>query len=126
VQRDRITRGQIGRCSTSRSGRIAHAHASLAAARNGAASAEAARQSAEAALELARASYRRIEQLREKNSATPQELDRATADLQMAEAGVRAATARHAEAAAAVTAAEAAPGPPTSDLSTITAPFTVS
>jgi multidrug efflux pump subunit AcrA (membrane-fusion protein) len=124
---DRVAKGQVLAVLDDRdlAARRAQAHASLAAARNGAVSAEAARQSAEAALELARASHRRVDELRQKNSATPQEMDRAAADLRMAEATVRAAGARQAEASSAVTAAEAATraADVTASFSAITAPF---
>ena len=105
--------------------RRAQAQASVSAAQSGRASAEADGESAEARLILARANHQRIEQLREKNSATPQELDRATAELRMAEAAVRAARARLAEASASVAAGEAASraAEVAASFSTITAPF---
>ena len=103
----------------------ARAQASVTAAQSGAASAEAERESAEARVVLARATQKRMEQLREKNSATPQELDRTTAELQMAEAGARAAGARLAEASASVSAAQAAgrAAEVAASFSSIAAPF---
>ena len=85
---DRVTRGQIVAQLDDRdlAARRAQAQASVLAAQSGRASAEADGESAEARLILARANHQRMEQLREKNSATPQELDRATAELRMAEA----------------------------------------
>jgi RND family efflux transporter MFP subunit len=79
----------------------------------------------EARLALARANHQRIEQLRERNSATPQELDRSTAEMRMAEAAVRAAVARAAEASASVAAAQAASreAEVTASFSSIAAPF---
>jgi RND family efflux transporter MFP subunit len=124
---DRVARGQIVAVLDDRdlTAHRAQAQASLSAVQNGAVSAEAARESAEAALALAQANHRRIEQLRERNSATPQELDRATAELRMAEAAVRAAIARRAEASAAVSAAQAASraADVTGSFSMIAAPF---
>ena len=89
---DRVRQGQILAILDDRdlAARRAQAHASLAAAKSGTASAEAERASADARVALARASHHRFEQLRERNSATPQEMDRATAELRMAEAGLRA------------------------------------
>ena len=106
----RVRRGQLVALLDDRdlSAHRTAARASLAAAQSGAAAADAERESASARLALSRDEYSRIEQLRERNSATPQELDRATADLRIAEAGVRAAAARAAVAAASVNAAEAA------------------
>jgi RND family efflux transporter MFP subunit len=124
---DRVAKGQIVAVLDDRdlSAHRAQAHASLSAAQNGAASAEAAREAAEAGLALAQANHRRIEQLRARNSATPQELDRAIADLRMAEAALRAAAARRAEASDAVSAAQAASraADVTSSFSMIAAPF---
>ncbi len=124
---DRVRRGQIVAVLDDRdlAATRAQAQASVLAAQSGTASAEAERESASARLLLARASHRRIEQLRERNSATPQELDRATAELQMAEAAVRAATARAAEASALVTSAEAAgrAAQVTASFATVVAPF---
>ena len=124
---DRVRQGQIVAVLDDRdlAARRSQAQASYLAAQSGTASAEAERGSAAARLTLARASHQRIEQLREKNSATPQELDRATAELRMAEGAVRAADARAAEASASEAAAQA--GGRASDVaasfSTIVAPF---
>jgi RND family efflux transporter MFP subunit len=124
---DRVRQGQILAILDDRdlAARRAQAHASLAAAKSGTASAEAERASADARVALARASHHRFEQLRERNSATPQEMDRATAELRMAEAGLRAVSARVSEASAAVAAAEAAvrAAEVAASFSTIAAPF---
>jgi RND family efflux transporter MFP subunit len=124
---DRVRRGQIVAVLDDRdlAANRARAQAAVAAARSGAASADAEGESAEARLVLARANHQRIEQLRGRNSATPQELDRTTAELRMAEAGVRAAHARAEEAAASVAAAQAAgrAADIAASFSTITAPF---
>jgi multidrug efflux pump subunit AcrA (membrane-fusion protein) len=124
---DRVRKGQILAVLDDRdlAANRARAHASVAAAQSGAASAGAERESAEARLALARANHQRIEQLRDRNSATPQELDRATAELHMADAGVRAARARVDEASASITAAQAAgrSADATASFSTIAAPF---
>ena len=124
---DRVRQGQIVAVLDDRdlAAERARAHASVSAAQGGAASAEAERESAEARLALARATHQRIEQLREKNSATPQELDRTAAELRMAEAGVGAARARAAAAAASVIAAQAAGrgAEVAASFSTIAAPF---
>jgi multidrug efflux pump subunit AcrA (membrane-fusion protein) len=107
---DRVRQGQIVAVLDDRdlAARRVQAHASFLAAQSGAASADAEREMAGARLTLARETHGRIEALRQKNSATPQELDRATSELRTAEAGARAAAARSAEAAAQVTAAQAA------------------
>jgi multidrug efflux pump subunit AcrA (membrane-fusion protein) len=65
-------------------------------------------EAAEAGLALASATYRRIADLGQKNSATPSELDDATAGLRAAEAQVNTAKARVAEARGALAAARAA------------------
>lgn len=124
---DRVRRGQILAVLDDRdlAAERARAQASVTAAQSGAASAEAERQSAEARVVLARTTQKRMEQLSEKNSATPQELDRTTAELQMAEAGARAAGARLAEASASVSAAQAAgrAAEVAASFSSIVAPF---
>jgi RND family efflux transporter MFP subunit len=124
---DRVRQGQILAVLDDRdlAAGQAQAQASLLAAEGGAASAEAERESAGARLALARENHRRIEQLREKNSATPQELDRAAAELRMAESAVRASGARAAGASASVTAAQAAgrAAEVAVSFSTIAAPF---
>ncbi len=63
---------------------------------------------AEASLALARATHRRIADLADRQSATPQELDQAVASLNAADAQLRAATARRAAAVAGLEAARAA------------------
>ena len=124
---DRVRKGQVLAVLDDRdlAAERAHAQASVIAAQSGAASAEAERQSAEARVVLARTTQTRMEQLREKNSATPQELDGTTAELEMAEAGVRAARARLAQASASVSAAQAADraADVAASFSSITAPF---
>ena len=124
---DRVRKGQILAVLDDRdlAAERARAQASVTAARSGEASAEAERQSAEAMVVLARTTQKRMEQLREKNSATPQELDRATAELQVAEAGARAAGARFAQASASVSAAQAAgrSAEVAASFSSIVAPF---
>jgi RND family efflux transporter MFP subunit len=106
----RVKRGQVIAVLDDRD-RVAHraqAEASLAAARNSVTAADAARAVADASLVLAKAHYARMAQLLERKSATPAELDRATAELQIAEGNARAAAARSAEVAASVAAAAAA------------------
>jgi RND family efflux transporter MFP subunit len=124
---DRVRKGQILAVLDDRdlAANRARAHASVAAAQSGAASAVAQRESAEAQLALARATHQRVAQLRDRNSATPQEMDRATAELHMAEAGVRAAHAHVDEASASATAAQAAAraADTSASFSTIAAPF---
>ena len=124
---DRVRQGQVVAVLDDRdlAARRAQAQASFQAAESGATAAQAERESAAARLALARTSHQRIEQLRGRNSATPQELDRASAELQMAEGAVRAADARVAEASASAAAALA--GGRASDVAasftTIVAPF---
>ena len=124
---DRVRKGQTLAVLDDRdlAANRARAHASVAAAQSGTASAGAQRESAEAQLALARANHQRVEQLRARNSATPQELDRAIAELQRADAGVRAARARVDEASASLAAAQAAArsADATASYSTIAAPF---
>ena len=124
---DRVRKGQIVAVLDDRdlAAERARALASVSAAQSGVASADAERESAGARLTLARANHQRIEQLRERNSATPQELDRTTAELHMAEAGARAADARAAGASASVAAAQAAgrAAEVAASFSTIAAPF---
>jgi RND family efflux transporter MFP subunit len=124
---DRVKRGQIVVVLDDRdpATRRAQADASLIAARSGAASADAHRDAAEAALTLARVQHTRIQQLGDSKSATQAELDRATAELRMAEGNAGAAQARSAEAVASVAAAEAAARTAAVSLSysTIAAPF---
>ena len=124
---DRVRRGQIVVVLDDRdlAAHRAQADASLAAARSAAVSADAGRDAADAGLVLAKAHYARIQQLRDRNSAIPAELDRATADLRIAEGTARSAAARSAEAAASVTAAEARArgAEATASYSIIAAPF---
>jgi RND family efflux transporter MFP subunit len=124
---DRVKRGQIVVLLDDRdlTARRAQAEASLSAARSGAASADAQREGADAGLVLAKAHHDRVQQLGDRKSATPAEVDRATADLRVAEGAARASSARSAEAAASIVAAEAAAGAAGVTLSytTIAAPF---
>jgi multidrug efflux pump subunit AcrA (membrane-fusion protein) len=124
---DRVKQGQVVVLLDDRdlAARRAQADASLSAARNGAVSADAQHDAADAGLVLAKAHHARIQQLSDRKSATPAELDRATADLRVAEGAVRGAKARGAEAAASVVAADAAAraASVTASYSTISAPF---
>jgi RND family efflux transporter MFP subunit len=95
------------------------AHSAAVAAEQGAHAAAAELQSAEAGLALARASYDRIVGLQARRSATPQELDDATATLRSAEARVAGSSARALQAASAVESARAA-----SDRASTTESFT--
>lgn len=80
---------------------------------------------AQAGLTLARATHQRIADLAAKKSATPQELDQATAGLSAADAQVRAAEARRASALSARNAASAADEAAQASLTytQLTAPF---
>jgi RND family efflux transporter MFP subunit len=82
-------------------------------------------RAAEAGLALARASHDRIASLEARRSATPQELDEATATLQSADARVAGADARVLQAASAVENARAASdqASTTASFTTISAPF---
>ena len=84
------------------------AEAMLTAADQGRAAAEADKAAAEAGLRLARATHARIAQLRERKSATEQELDEAQAALSAAEARAAAAAAAVSAAGANLTGARAA------------------
>jgi RND family efflux transporter MFP subunit len=86
----------------------ARAVASIAAAEQSAQLAAAERQAAEAALALATVTHRRISELRQKNSATPGEMDEADATLRAAQARVKSAEAGAAAAAANIEVARAA------------------
>jgi multidrug efflux pump subunit AcrA (membrane-fusion protein) len=106
---DRVRTGQVlvvldGRDFGART-RGAHAAAAAAAQRVLAADADA--RGADASFAVARASYDRIAALQAKRSATPQELDDATAALRSAEARVAAARARQEESRASVASANA-------------------
>ncbi len=99
--------------------------AALDAARQSVGAAESDTRSAEAGLRMARLTHDRIAELHAKRSATPQELDQATASLSAAEAQLSgsvaraaAATAARDEAQAAVQAAEIA-----ASYAVLTAPF---
>jgi multidrug efflux pump subunit AcrA (membrane-fusion protein) len=101
------------------------ARSAALAAEQGATAAAAERLAAEAGLALARASHDRIAGLQAKRSATPQELDEATAMLRSAEARVAGANARALQAASAVDSARAAgdQANTTASFTTIAAPF---
>lgn len=101
------------------------ARAGASAATAGATAAAAERQSAEASLALARATHDRVAGLLAKRSATPQELDDATAGLKGAEARLAAATARALQAQSAIESARAASeqANATESFTVITAPF---
>ena len=103
----------------------ARADAALSALLEGAAAVEAEAEGTAAALSLARVSHGRIARLAERQVATPAEIDTAVADLQAADARMKAATARRAEVASSIEAARAAARSVTLDASfaTITAPF---
>jgi len=107
---------------------VAAAHAArsaITAAEHGAKAAAAELQAAEAALALARSSHDRIAGLHARRSATPQELDEATAMLRSAEARETGASARAFQAASTVETARAAGdhASATESFTTITAPF---
>jgi RND family efflux transporter MFP subunit len=99
--------------------------AGVTAARDTASLAAAERQAADASLALASATYARVAELRAKNSATPHELDEATAGLHAAEARVKAADAQIAQAGAGIDVAQAAAQGAAvgASYATITAPF---
>jgi RND family efflux transporter MFP subunit len=78
------------------------------AAENAALAAAAQRDAAAAALTLAKATFDRVSSLHAKKSATPNELDQATANLRAAEAQVAAATANAAAAANSIDSARSA------------------
>jgi RND family efflux transporter MFP subunit len=106
---DRVRRGQV---LVVLDGRELQAHAARASAAASGSSlgleaAQAEHQAATAALTLARASFARVSGLKEKNSATAQELDEAQAALSGAEARAAGARARVAEAEQGVAAARA-------------------
>ncbi len=95
------------------------------AAEQSAVAADADVAAAQSGLTLARATHQRIADLAAKRSATPQELDQATAALSAAEAQLRSAEARRAAAAAGRDAANAASAAADTSLSytRLTAPF---
>ncbi len=82
--------------------------AAVTAAEQAAQLAGAERQAADAALTLATITYKRIADLRARNSATPAELDDARASLDAAQARVKSAEAQVAQAAAGIEVAHAA------------------
>jgi multidrug efflux pump subunit AcrA (membrane-fusion protein) len=107
---DRVRRGQVLVTLDARDMDTGKAQASAAAlaADEAARAAEADVRAAESAAQLARATFDRINVLHAKRSATPQELDQATAALAAADAQRGGAQARHASAVAARDAAHAA------------------
>jgi RND family efflux transporter MFP subunit len=86
----------------------ASARSAAVGAEQGLTAAAAEARAADAALVLARATYDRVSALQTRRSATPQELDEATAALRAAEARVAGAAARSAQAASGVESARAA------------------
>ncbi len=124
---DRVRAGQV---LVELDGRDLQASARSAAAgaaqtRDGAAAAAAEERAAQAGLGLARATHERIAGLHAKKSATPQELDEATAALAAADARAAGAAARVREAAAGIERAAAASeaAGATASFLTVTAPF---
>ncbi len=105
-------------------GRV-RAPAAASAAEQAAALAAAEKQAADAALTLASVTYRRVAELRSKNSATPSELDEADAGLRAARARVASAEAGVAQAAAGIEVARAAAQSAVigESYATLTAPF---
>jgi membrane fusion protein, multidrug efflux system len=124
---DRVRRGQVLVRLDAREldANRQRAAAALAAAEQAVTAAGAGRDMAQASLDLAQATYARIEALRDRRSATPQEFDRAAADRRSAEAQVAAAGARAAEAFAALEASRAAADAAlvTASYAELTAPF---
>jgi RND family efflux transporter MFP subunit len=124
---DRVRAGQVLVELDGRDLQAGAASASAGAeqARSGAAAAAAEERAAQAALVLARATHGRFAALFAKKSATPQEMDEATAALAAAEARAASATARVQEATSGIaraTAASDAAGATASFL-LVTAPF---
>jgi len=119
---DRVSRGQALVTLDARelSANAERAASALTAAIEASRAAESRTASAEAALRLATATHDRINALYSKRSATPQELDQATAAQGSADAQVNAARAESASAAAAREAARAA-----SDAAAITRSYAV-
>jgi RND family efflux transporter MFP subunit len=101
------------------------ADAALAAARQGAVAAAADERAAASAVSLATATHKRMNTLRERNSATPAELDEATAALESAQARAGGSAARVVESQRAIEAAQAAAraAAVTQSYATLTAPF---
>ena len=106
---DRVRAGQVLIVLDGRDfgARTRGASAAAAAAEQRALAADADARGADASLAIARATYDRIASLQAKRSATPQELDEATAALRSAEARVVAARARQKESQASVASAQA-------------------
>lgn len=106
---DRVTRGQVLIRLDARevAAQATRASASTAGMRLSLEAAEAERRAAASSVVLARATHDRVKGLREKNSATPQELDQVVAGLAAAEAHLAGATARVAEADASLAASKA-------------------
>lgn len=106
---DRVRAGQMLVALDARDLNAGHARATagIAAAEQSAQLAAAERQAADAALSLAAATYRRISELRQKNSATAGEMDEADAALRAAQARVKSAEAGAAVAAANIEVAKA-------------------
>ena len=106
---DRVRRGQVLVVLDGRDlgARTRGASAASTAAQERARAADADARGADASLVVARATYDRIAALQAKRSATPQELDDATAALRVAEANVAAASARQKENQAAIAGAQA-------------------
>jgi len=101
------------------------ARAAASAAGQGVTAAESEQRATQAALTLARATHNRVATLQAKGSATPQELDEATAALQAAEARAAGATARLQQAASGVESARASSeaAGATESYARVTAPF---
>ncbi len=101
------------------------AQAAVTAAEQAAALAAGEKQAADAALALASATHRRISELRNKNSATPSEMDEAEAGLEAARARVTSAEAQVAQAGAGIEVAKAAAQAAVvgESYATLTAPF---
>jgi multidrug efflux pump subunit AcrA (membrane-fusion protein) len=124
---DRVSAGQVLVTLDSRelAANRLRAEAAATAAEQTEQAATAGLAAAEAGLTLASATYRRIADLRQKNSATPNELDEATAGLRSAEAQVSVAKARVSEARGALAAARAGAEAAAiaASYATLTAPF---
>jgi RND family efflux transporter MFP subunit len=127
VPGDRVRAGQVLVVLDGRdlAANARHARAVGAAAAQDVVAAASEREATEAALALARASHARIAGLHAKRSATPQELDDATAALRAAEARAAGAAARAQAALSGVEGARAASeaADTTATFSRITAPF---
>jgi RND family efflux transporter MFP subunit len=124
---DRVTRGQVLVTleTAELSAAAARAASAVDAARQAVDAAAADVRSADAALQLARAAHHRMVTLHAQKSATPQELDEATATLAMADARASAVQARAREASSSLDAARAAAvaAETTASYGTLAAPF---